>query len=132
MAERVIPDCNVIEDVPRALGQAGTRRRLKLRPVLEKGHQTSYDFVIDCEATGRPPESFLSSRTSHRVDELLLRVVFPCNHLPRKVFYIERDGDGGETRKEELVSPDLLTGEYRKQVEFAEPHVDHRLEWEFR
>ena len=127
---RVIPDCHILEDSPRGVGQISTTKRLILHPPLEKSKEAEYYFILDCEIGDRAPEPYVSSATSHRVDKLIIRAVFPYNQIPRRVFYIERDADGFERVKEELKLPDILTGEFRKQVLYAEPHIRYILQWE--
>jgi len=130
IAEELFPDTYTLEVIPRAAGQTLSRRRIKFGTSLEKGKVAEYTVLLKCKQTGKAPEPFLSSRSPHRVDELLLRVVFPADLLPDQVVYIKRNADGMEIHRESIKERDRLTGEFRKLIKYAEPHVSHVLEWQ--
>jgi hypothetical protein len=130
ITEELFPDTYTLEKIPRTTGQTLSRRRIKFGTSLEKGKVAEYTVVLKCKQTGRAPEPFLSSRSPHRVDELLLRVVFPANLLPDQVVYLKRNADGVEIHREPIKERDRLTGEFRKLIKYAEPHVAHVLEWQ--
>jgi hypothetical protein len=96
---------------------------------LEKGQTAEYTVLLKCRQDGKEPEPFLSSLCPHRVDELVLRVVFPADLVPDQVTYIQRNADGSEISRESIKEMDRLTGEFRKIIKFAEPYVAHVLEW---
>lgn len=128
--EEIFPQSFRIQNLPSGTGY-GPQRRIRFDRPLEKGRETEYTLLLYCTRTGRAPEPFLSSRSPHRVDELLLRVVFPVNLLPEKVFYVRRNADDVEVHREQIKERDPLTGEFRKIIKYAEPHEAHMLVWEF-
>jgi hypothetical protein len=130
ITEELFPDIYTLEDLPRITGQRAMRKHIKFGTPLEKGKVAEYTVVLKCKQDGRPPEPFLQSRSSHRVDELLLRVAFPANLLPDQVVYIKRNADGIELSRESIKERDRLTGEFRKLIKYAEPHASHVLEWQ--
>lgn len=129
-AETVSPSKYRLEDVPRIKGQTRIRKKLVLDAPLGKGKSVTYTFEVKCTRTGKPPETFLGSLSSHRVDDLMLRVIFPIGGVPSKVFYAERDADGNELVKEPVSDVDPISGEFRRRIPFARPHIHHILEWE--
>ncbi len=88
-------------DLPGDTGQ-GRQRRIKFDRPVEKGKEVEYTLLIKCKRTGDAPGPYLISSSPHRVDELLLRVVFPANLLPDKVFYIRRNADDMEVHREQI------------------------------
>lgn len=128
--EKVIPESLKTVTLAKVPGYSTSRRRISLTPPLEKGQSTEYTYVVECKQIGKPPEPFLGSRSSHRVDVLVLRVVFPPTSKPKNVFYVKRNADLVEVDREHLKDVDHLTGAYSKRIEFAEPHLHHRIEWE--
>lgn len=129
ITEELFPETYRMDEVPRVAGQTISRKWVKFTPPLEKGKSTEYTVLLKCKQDGKAPESFLSSQCHHRVDELLLRVVFPRDLVPSQVVYLKRNADGVETHRETIKELDRLTGEFRKLVKYAEPHVQHVLEW---
>jgi hypothetical protein len=129
ITEELFPDAYTLEDLPRIAGQILSRKRIKFGTALEKGKTAEYTVLLKCKQDGRGPEPFLSSKCHHRVDELLLRVAFPANLLPDHVVYVKRNADGIEIGRESIKERDRLTGEFRKLIKYAEPHVAHVLEW---
>lgn len=128
--ERLIPPNYKIEDVTKAPGQTGIRKRIIFDKMLEKREEASYNFIVDCQVTGAPPETFLGSISSHRVDELVLRVVFPRDAIPQDIHYVRRNHDLQEFHREPVDSVDYLTGEVRKRIMAPQLHMYHRIEWE--
>jgi hypothetical protein len=127
--EELFPDTYEIRQLAGGTGQK-PQKRVRFDATLEKGRETEYTILLKCKRTGREPQPFLSSRSSHRVDELLLRVVFPANLLPERVFYIRRNSDEIEVHREQIKERDRLTGEFRRLVKYAEPHESHIIEWQ--
>jgi hypothetical protein len=130
ITEEIVPDSYALVNLPKVIGHALVRKRIMLNPPLEKGQSAEYNFILRCKQTGRAPDPFLSSRSSHRVDVLLLRVVFAPSLNPQKVYYVKRNSDMAEVTKERLQDTDFLTGEYKKQIDYPEPNLYHRIEWE--
>lgn len=128
--EEIFPESYRIQNLPCGTG-SGPQRRIRFDKPLEKGKEAEYTLLLHCTRTGRAPEPFLSSKSHHRVDELLLRVVFPANLLPEKVFYVRRNADDVEVHREQIKERDPLTGEFRKIIKYAEPHEGHMLVWHF-
>ncbi|HEY4354279.1 MAG TPA: hypothetical protein VGN16_00915 [Acidobacteriaceae bacterium] len=129
VTEELYPESFRIQDLPQGVGE-GPQRRIRFEKPIEKGKDIEYTLLLNCKRTGRMPEPFLSSKCPHRVDELLLRVVFPANLLPDKVFYIRRNADDVEVHREQIKERDRLTGEFRKLIKYAEPHEAHMLVWQ--
>jgi hypothetical protein len=127
--EELFPAPYQIRQLPGGTGQ-GPQKRIRFDSPLEKGKEAEYTLLLKCKRTGKAPEPYLSSRSGHRVDELLLRVVFPANLLPEKVFYVRRDADEIEVHREQIKERDRLTGEFRKLIKYAEPHQAHIIEWQ--
>lgn len=130
VTEELFPEAYTLEDMPRISGQNQTRKRIKFGTALEKGKEAEYTILLKCKQTGRGPEPFVNAKSPHRVDELLLRVVFPSNLLPDSVVYVKRNADGVEIHRESIKERDRLTGEFRKLIKYAEPHVAHSIEWQ--
>jgi hypothetical protein len=130
ITEELFPDTYTMEDLPRVAGQRATRKHIKFGTPLEKGEVAEYTVLLKCKQDGRGPEPFLRSKSSHRVDELLLRVAFPANLMPDHVVYIKRNADGIELSRESIKERDRLTGEFRKLIKYAEPHASYVLEWQ--
>lgn len=130
ISEELFPDSLRIEELPRIIGQDRVRKRLRFAKALERGEELEYTLLIKCKQNGKAPEPYLSAKSAHRVDELLLRVVFPANLVPEQVVYVRRNPDGIETHRETIKERDRLTGEFRKLIKFAEPHVEHVIEWQ--
>jgi len=128
--EELFPSEFSLVDAPRLTGQRRVRKRVKFSTPIEKGGSAEYVLLLRCSKMGTPPGPYLGSRCSHRVDELLLRVVFPEDMRPDKVFYIQRNADGVELSKETITEFDHLTGEFQKFIKDAEPHVDYMIEWQ--
>jgi hypothetical protein len=126
----LFPPSFSMEDFPRVHGQKSERKRIKFGSALEKGNETEYTVNLKCTQTGNAPAPYLSSKSPHRVDELLMRVVFPANLLPDQVVYIKRNADGVEINRQAIKERDQLTGEFRILIKYAEPHVEHVLEWQ--
>jgi hypothetical protein len=127
--EELFPAGFDLIEPPRVKGQRNVRKRIRFGKPLDKGDVAEYSLLLRCTQTGRAPEPFLGISTSHRVDELVMRVVFPANLCPNQVFYIKRNADGVEVHKETIAERDDLTGEFRKVIRYAEPHISHVLEW---
>ncbi len=111
MKSELFPSTFVMSDLPRIAGQKRERKSIKFDAALEKGKMTEYTILLHCTQTGKAPEPFLSSRSPHRVDELLMRVVFPANLLPENVVYLKRNADGIEVHREAIKERDRLTPE---------------------
>ncbi len=128
--ESIAPDSFSVTNLPSIPGHKLSRRRITFNPPLEQGQSAEYTFIVRCKQTGQPPAPFLSTRSSHRVDVLVLRVVFAPGIEPKKVDYVKRNTQLEEVTRERLPHKDFLTGEYRKQIDYPEPHIYHRIEWE--
>ncbi len=130
ISEELFPGSFRIETLSRIPGQRTTQRKMiKFDSPRERGQEVEYTLLLKCKRTGKAPEPYLSMKSPHRVDEMLLRVVFPANLLPDQVFYVRRNEDGIEQHREAIKERDALTGEFRKLIRFAEPHHQHVLEW---
>ncbi len=129
VTEELYPEEFRIHNLQAGTGQ-GPQRRIRFDHALEKGKEAEYTLLLKCKRTGGAPHPFLSSSSPHRVDELLLRVVFPANLLPEKVFYVRRNADDVEIHREPIKERDRLTGEFRKLIKYAEPHESHMLVWQ--
>lgn len=130
ITEELFPESFSIRSLPLEMGQTVPQRRIRFDKALERGQTTEYTLLLKCKRIGRPPEPYLSSQSPHRVDELVLRVVFPATLIPEKVFYVRRDADDVEVHREQIKDNDRLTGEFRKLIKYAEPHERHLLIWE--
>lgn len=130
VTECVSPNTVRIKDAPKILGKLSTRRIITFEGGLEKGKEYSYTISLSCQAKNGQPESFLSSQSSRRVDNLILRVAFPIDKRPEHVTYRMLDSDGNEKESSTVELGDPLTGEYRKHIRYPRPSFEHRIEWE--
>ena len=89
--ESIAPDSFSVTNLPSIPGHKLSRRRITFNPPLEQGQSAEYTFIVRCKQTGQPPAPFLSTRSSHRVDVLVLRVVFAPGIEPKKVDYVKRN-----------------------------------------
>lgn len=117
-------------DAARIKGQTRTRKLIRPDTALEKRGTAEYTFTVKCTVNGKQPESFLGSQSSHRIDELILRVIFGLSHMPNHVWFVVQNPDGQETLREVIDRCDPITGEYRKLVKRPDAHLIYILEWD--
>jgi hypothetical protein len=104
-----------------------------MRPdaALSKNSTAEYIFTVKCTVTGKQPESLLGSQSSHRVDELVLRVIFALAKMPVHVWHVVQDADGNELSRQAIDRFDSITGEYRQHIKRPDAHRIYVLEWEW-
>jgi len=127
----VEPSSFSLTDAARIKGQTRTRKLIRPDQALRKGDEAEYTFTVKCAVTGKPPEPFLGCQSSHRVDELILRVLFSLQRLPLRVWYVTQNPDGQEISREAVERFDPITGEYRKHINHPDAHILYILEWEW-
>ena len=132
ISERILPESLALVDAQRIKGQTSVRKRIQFKSELEKGQEQTYTFILRCCCTPNspPPEPFLSSTSNHRVDRLILRVIFPVDEMPKRVFRVEQDRDGHELARCQIELTDYVNGEYRVEIRQPRAHTTYLLEWE--
>lgn len=128
--ERVTPTTYSLRDAQRERGEIGRRKQVVLNPPLRKGKTTNVVLTVKCTRHTGSPEKMLSISSPRRVDELVLRVIFPLESIPSNVHYRVLDADGEEIKKERIEDYDILTGEFKKRIIRPKRLVAHRIEWD--
>jgi hypothetical protein len=125
------PDSFTLADAARVRGQNRTRKLIRPNTELKKHDTADYTFTVKCAVTGNQPENFLGSQSSHRVDELVLRVIFALARMPAHVWHVVQDQDGREISRQAIDRYDPITGEYRRHIKRPDAHLIYVLEWEW-
>lgn len=130
ITERVEPTSFRIVDGTAIIGKTGKRKVINFEKPLGKRKELTYTLILACRADEEPPEQFISSTSSRRVDRLILRLAFPVSQRPQNVTFRILDADGVEKARSALECCDHLTGEYRHEISYPKPFYEHRIEWE--
>ena len=117
------------EELDAIPGKPFVRRFLRFDHPLAKGEEAEYEFSLDCNVKESAPLSFLLVRFEHRVDELIMRVVFPPDSHPEQVTHCQRFSSGEASSGVENLPIDTLTGEVTKHVRHPLPYKDYLIEW---
>jgi len=132
ITEQVLPGNLHLTDAQRVKGQINTRKRIQVNDGLAKGEEITYTFVVRCQAGTKEPEPFLGSESSHRVDRLVLRAVFPVGEQPGTVYCVEHNADKIEIRRSQIEEYDYINGEYRVEIFQPRAHITYSIEWEYK
>jgi hypothetical protein len=131
VTQSIIPGSFKLADAPRIRGQSSQRKSVQFDKPLAKKEEQTYTITLDCSATGKMPEDFLGSTSSHRVDQLVMRVIFPLERLPKLIFCVSLDKDGHEISRQAAPAIDPITGECRYEIMRPEAHTVYQIDWEY-